>query len=184
LTLQSCSGYQQKLSGLKRKKGQYPTSKSGSNTASTSPSCSTGLAQAKTPQWLVSFSNLSFVFLIAKEKAMEFTVSSGGLPPGAYSAQFVGAEPYTENEEKYGPGVSLKFKVTAGEHAGEEASRICAARLTPKSSLGKFAVALKGSAILVSETFNFASYVGTVGTILVEQTDNGGSRITTFLRSS
>lgn len=114
---------------------------------------------------------------------MEFIVSSGGLPPGAYSAQFVGAEPYTENQEKYGPGVSLKFRVTAGEHAGEEASRICAAKLTPKSSLGKFAVALKGSAIAAGESFNFASYVGSNGTILVEQTENGGSKITTFLRS-
>lgn len=114
---------------------------------------------------------------------MEFIVSSGGLPPGAYSAQFVGAEPYTENQEKYGPGVSLKFKVISGDHAGEEASRICAAKLTPKSSLGKFAVALKGSAIAVNESFNFSSYAGTNGTILVEQTENGGSRISTFLRN-
>lgn len=113
---------------------------------------------------------------------MEFTVGSGGLPAGAYSAQFVGAEPYTENVEKYGPGVSLKFRVSAGEHANEEASRICSAKLTPKSSLGKFAVALKGSAIAAGERFNFDSYVGTLGTILVEQTDNGGSRISTFLK--
>lgn len=113
---------------------------------------------------------------------MEFTVSSGGLPPGAYSAQFVGAEPYTENEEKYGPGVSLKFRVVAGECAGQEASRICSQKLTPKSSLGKFAVALKGSAIAAGERFNFATYVGIGGTILVEATDNGGSKITTFLK--
>jgi len=115
---------------------------------------------------------------------MEFTVGSGGLPAGAYSAQFVGAEPYNENEEKYGPGVSLKFRVTAGEHVNEEASRICSAKLTPKSSLGKFAVALKGSAITAGERFNFAQFLGTQGTILVEQTDSGGSRISTFLRSA
>lgn len=114
---------------------------------------------------------------------MEFLVGSGGLPAGAYSAQFAGAEPYLENQEKYGPGVSLKFKVTAGEHAGSEASRIASAKMTPKSSLGKFAVALKGSAIAAGERFNFASYVGTQGTILVEATDNGGSKITTFLRA-
>lgn len=114
---------------------------------------------------------------------MEFTVSSGGLPPGAYSAQFVGVEPYLENQEKFGPGCSLKFRVVAGEHAGSEASRICSQKLTPKSSLGKFAVALKGSAIAAGERFNFASYVGTQGTILVEATDNGGSKITTFLRA-
>lgn len=113
---------------------------------------------------------------------MEFVVGSGGLPAGAYNAQFVGAEPYQENVEKFGPGVSLKFRVTAGEHANEEASRICSAKLTPKSSLGKFAVALKGSAIAAGERFNFASYVGVQGTILVEATDNGGSKITTFLK--
>jgi hypothetical protein len=113
---------------------------------------------------------------------MEFTVSSGGLPAGAYSAQFTGAEPYTENVEKYGPGVSLKFKVTAGEHAGGEASRICSAKLTPKSSLGKFAVALKGAPINVNERFDFDNFIGVQGTILVEATDNGGSKITTFLK--
>jgi hypothetical protein len=114
---------------------------------------------------------------------MEFTVGSGGLPPGAYNAQFIGAEPYEENTAQYGPGVSLKWRVVGGEHANVEASRICAAKLTPKSTLGKFAVALKGSAIAAGERFNFANYVGTQGTILVEQTDNGGSRISTFLRS-
>lgn len=114
---------------------------------------------------------------------MEFTVGSGGLPPGAYHAQFMGAEPYTEGQEKYGPGVALKFKVTTGDHANEDASRICSAKLTPKSSLGKFAVALKGSAIAAGERFNFANFVGAQGTILVEATDNGGSRISTFLRS-
>lgn len=115
---------------------------------------------------------------------MEFSMGSGGLPPGAYQAQFVGAEPYTENAEKYGPGVLLKFRVVAGEHANEDASRICSAKLTPKSSLGKFAVALKGSAVAAGERFNFANYAGTFGTILVEQTDSGGSRISTFLRQA
>ena len=115
---------------------------------------------------------------------MEFVCGSGGLPPGAYSAQFVGAESYTENIEKFGPGVSLKFRVTAGEHVGEEASRICSAKLTPKSSLGKFAVALKGGAVVAGERFNFADYVGKAGTILVEATDTGGSKISTFLKQS
>ena len=113
---------------------------------------------------------------------MEFTVGSGGLPVGAYSAIFVGAEPYTENVEKYGPGVSLKFRVVGGEHNGEDATRICSAKLTPKSSLGKFAVALKGGSVIAGERFNFANYVGTAGSIIVEATDNGGSRISTFLK--
>ncbi len=113
---------------------------------------------------------------------MEFTVGSGGLPAGAYNAQFVGAEPYTENVEKFGPGVSLKFRVSSGEHLGQEASRICSAKMTPKSSLGKFAVSLKGSAIAAGERFNFDNYIGAHGTILIEATDNGGSKISTFLK--
>ena len=56
---------------------------------------------------------------------MEFVVGSGGLPAGAYGAQFIGAEPWEENVEKYGPGVNLKFKVTSGADAGNEAGRIC-----------------------------------------------------------
>ena len=113
---------------------------------------------------------------------MEFLVGSGGLPAGAYSAVFVGVEPYLENVEKYGPGVSLKFRVTAGPNANEEATRICSAKLTPKSALGKLAVAIKGGPVMAGERFNFANYVGTQGTILVEATDSGGGKITTFLR--
>jgi hypothetical protein len=115
---------------------------------------------------------------------MEFTVSSGGLPPGMYHAQFVGADAYTENAAQYGPGVSLKFRVVGGDHDGEEATRICSAKLTPKSTLGKFAVALKGGAIASGERYNFANFVGVAGSIIVEATDTGGSRISTFLRQS
>lgn len=115
---------------------------------------------------------------------MEFVCGSGGLAPGAYGAQFVGAEPWEENAEKYGPGVNLKFKVTSGPEAGSESGRICSAKLTPKSVLGKFAVALKGSAIASGERFNFDSYVGVTGTILVEANDSGGSKISTFIKQA
>lgn len=115
---------------------------------------------------------------------MEFVVSSGGLPPGAYHVQFVGVEPYNERQEKYGPGVALKFKVTSGDYINEDAIRICSAKLTPKSSLGKFAVALKGLPIAAGERFDFAAYVGSPGTVLVEATENGGSRVATFLRAA
>lgn len=115
---------------------------------------------------------------------MEFVCGSGGLPPGAYSAEFIGAEAWEENIEKYGPGVSLKFKVLSGAEAGNEAGRICSAKLTPKSALGKFAVALKGSAIAAGERFNFDDFIGVVGTIVVELSDSGGSKITTFLKQA
>ncbi|MCR9296360.1 MAG: hypothetical protein NXI32_26925 [bacterium] len=114
---------------------------------------------------------------------MEFVVQSGGLPQGIYDVEFVGAELYTENAAEYGEGVSLKFKVTAGDHAGTEMSRIVAKKMTAKTKLGKFAAALKGGEIKSGERFNFDDYVGTAGKIVVETTDNGGTRISTFMRS-
>lgn len=113
---------------------------------------------------------------------MEFQMESGGLPVGNYHAEFVGAEPYDQNVEKYGPGVSLKFRVLNGEHEGQEGSRICSKKMTPRSALGKFAVALKGGAIQSGEAFTFTDYQGTKGSIIVAATDSGGSRIETFLR--
>jgi hypothetical protein len=80
--------------------------------------------------------------------------------------------------------VKLAFKVLSGNEAGNEGGRICAANLTPKSALGKFAVALKGSPVATGERFSFDAYVGVKGTILVEATDNGGSKITTFLKQT
>ena len=115
---------------------------------------------------------------------MEFVMGSGGLAPGHYAAEFLGAEEWHENADKYGVGVALKFRVTSGAEAGAEASRIVSAKMTPKSALGKFAVAMKGAAIASGERFSFADYVGVTGAILVEPTDNGGGRITTFIKNS
>jgi len=115
---------------------------------------------------------------------MEFTMQSGGLPVGSYRAEFVGAEAYRENVERFGEGVSLKWRVLDGEHAGGEATRICSAKMTQKTALGKFAVAVKGSAIATDERFSFAHYIGVQGSLLVESTDNGGSRVSVFLRDA
>ena len=38
--------------------------------------------------------------------SMEFTMGAGGVPAGAYQAEFIGGEPWEENAEKYGVGVS------------------------------------------------------------------------------
>ncbi len=113
---------------------------------------------------------------------MEFVMGSGGVPVGSYKAKFAGVEEYNENNEQYGPGLSVKFEVLEGEHAGAEASRICSQKMTPKSVLGKLAVAIKGQAIERGETFSFDKYVGVTGRILVESTENGGSRVAAFIR--
>lgn len=114
---------------------------------------------------------------------MEFTMGTGGVPVGAYEAEFVGAEPYTENVEKYGPGVLLKWRILDGEeHAGDETSRICSQKMSPKSALGKFAIAIKGSPIATGDTFAFACHVGVTGIVILEETDSGGTRVSTFKR--
>ncbi len=45
---------------------------------------------------------------------LEFVMQSGGLPVGSYRAEFIGAEDYSENVEKYGPAVSLRWRVLEG----------------------------------------------------------------------
>lgn len=115
---------------------------------------------------------------------MEFKMGSGGIPVGSYRARFLGADSYDENVEKYGQGVLLKWQVVDGEQAGNETSRICSAKMTPRTALGKFAVALKGGAIAPGESFTFADYVGVTGNVLVEATENGGSRVGVFLRDA
>ena len=116
--------------------------------------------------------------------SLEFTMGSGGIPAGSYRAEFVGAEEYSENAEKYGPGVLLRWQVTDGPEAGNETSRICSAKMTPRTALGKFAVALKGGPIAPGESFAFGDYVGVTGNVLVEGTDSGGSRVGVFLRDA
>ena len=114
---------------------------------------------------------------------MQFTMGSGGIPAGTYpNSEFLGAESYRENLERYGEGVILRFRVLDGEHAGEETSRICSAKMSPKSALGKFAVALAGRAIAPGDSFDFARYIGTRGSLMVEATESGGTRVSLFLR--
>ncbi len=115
---------------------------------------------------------------------MTFEMGSRGIPVGSYRAEFIGAEPYLENVEKYGEGVLLKWRVTDGQHASEETSRICSRKMSPKSALGKLAVALRGASIAAGESFSFASYYGTRGSVLVEQTESGGTRVSTFIRDA
>ena len=105
---------------------------------------------------------------------MKFTMGSAGIPVGSYQAEFIGGEPYRENVEKYGEGVLLKWRVVDGIHNGEETSRITSRKLSPKSALGKLAVAMKGEPIARGEDFDVNEYVGTRGCVLVEETDGHG----------
>jgi len=112
----------------------------------------------------------------------EFTMGAGGVPAGSYpSAEFIGTEDY---ENEYGKAVRLKWRILGGEQDGQEATRICSPNMSAKSALGKLAVALKGGPIAIGETFRFTDYVGVRGSLIVEQTQSGGGRVSMFLRQT
>ena len=115
---------------------------------------------------------------------MSFTMGTGGPPAGTYLAEFSRIEEFTEHLDKFGRAVRLVWKVLAGDHAGEEASCICSARLSVKSNLGKFAVALTGGPVSAGTEVDFETFIGARGTIVVEETDNGGTKVTTFLKTA
>lgn len=113
---------------------------------------------------------------------MKFTMSrGGGSPPGTYRARFDRIEEFDENVEKFGPGVKLVFSVLEGDQKDVENSAVCSAKLSPKSNLGGFALAMKGGPIEMDEEFDFANKIGTVGTIVVEDAPSGnGTKVSTF----
>ena len=114
-----------------------------------------------------------------------FTVDgSSGVPSGSYNATFEGIEEYTENLDKYGEALVLKFRITSGEHKGLETSRICSKKFTLKSNLYKFAKALLGRELSKGESFDFADHINAKGMIVVEETEGGSTRVATFLRSA
>jgi hypothetical protein len=117
-----------------------------------------------------------------EEEAMKFTCEAGGVPPGAYRAKFAGCKPFEQRTpNEYGPAVVLTWKVIGGQCDGQDAGRICGAKLTPQTVLGKFAAAVKGSPLQVGETFDFDRYVGRPGSLSVEATERGGSRVSAFI---
>ena len=119
--------------------------------------------------------------------SVEFVMGSSGVPVGSYRAEFVGAE---DLPRKTSTSTSLAFclrwKVTDGPEAGNETGRITSAKMNREERpLGKFSVALKGSdQSPVDENFAFGNYVGVTGNVLVEGTDNGGTRVSVFLRDA
>ena len=115
---------------------------------------------------------------------MRFTMRSAGPPAGTYAAKFIKIEPFEENVELYGPAVRLAFEIASGDHAGEEASAVCSSKLSLKSNLGKYALALNGGPIEAGTEIDFDAFVGATGMIVVEETGNGGSKVTTFLKNA
>ena len=116
----------------------------------------------------------------------QFVMTPGGVDVGSYTVEYAGLEPYEGNEEnlkRYGPAVRLKWRVVAGDQAGAIASRICGRKMSPQSALGKFAVALKGSALQTGEAFNFDDYIGVKGSVIVEAAGDG-TKVSAFIRDA
>lgn len=113
---------------------------------------------------------------------MKFTMSrGGGSPAGTYRARFDRIEDFNENADKYGPGCKLVWTILDGDEKDVENSAVCSAKLSPKSNLGGFALAMRGAPIELDEEFDFADKIGMVGTIVVEEAPSGnGTRVTTF----
>ena len=95
--------------------------------------------------------------LFLKVSRMKFKMSRWP-PPGTYAAEYTGMDEFTERSE-FGRAVVLRFKITAGDLLGQEATRICSAKLSKQSNLAKFALALKGGPILAEEEVDFDYFV-------------------------
>jgi hypothetical protein len=106
------------------------------------------------------------------------TVGPGGVPVGNYTATFAGVEPAPENREKgYGPGLRWKFCVSAGQHAGQTASRITGTVPSPRNSCGKILAGLLGRPLKEGEQVDPAAYVGKPFLVIVAAGQNGGTRV-------
>lgn len=116
-----------------------------------------------------------------------FTMSSSGPPAGHHPVEFVGISPFESDNEKtsgYGPAVSLLFRVTEGSHADEEIFVVCSKKLTSRSKLATYAVALNGGAIAMGQTVDFDSFIGTKGILVVDQDAEGATKPSSFLKTS
>ena len=118
---------------------------------------------------------------------MEMTWESGGVPPGAYSVEFVKLENFEseENSNDYGPAVILRFKVLSGDYEGEETTRICSKKMNPRTELGKFARAITGSQGKVGQSFRWEDFYGQAFQALVEETPSGrGTRVGSVVKAA
>lgn len=110
---------------------------------------------------------------------------SKGVPPNIYRGELLGVEPVPENKEKgYKPGYMFKFKILEGEHAGSTTTRICGGTV-PKvgTMLGKFLSEITGLPLVLGTDFDaaFQQSIGKPYTVVVKQTDSGGTRVDTVM---
>lgn len=114
-----------------------------------------------------------------------FTMRSSGPPAGHHQVEFVRIEEFegSEKTKDYGAAVQLVFNILAGDHAGEEIFVVCSTKLSQKSKLGGYAVALNGGPISLGQEVDFASYYGRKGLLVVEENADGTTKPTSFLKT-
>jgi hypothetical protein len=107
--------------------------------------------------------------------AVKLKVSSGGIPPGTYAAEFVGVEAQEANE--YGAGLKWTWRIISGPHAGATATRITGPAPTRANACGKILAGLLGRPLAEGEDVDTTALKGRRYFIVVEATEKGGSKV-------
>jgi hypothetical protein len=102
---------------------------------------------------------------------MKLKVTSGGVPPGNYTATFAGVDPATH--DKYGPGLRWKFTITAGPCAGKVASRVTGQSPSAKNGCGKILSGLLGRPLEVDEEIDPQEFVNRSYLVVVSAGETG-----------
>ena len=116
--------------------------------------------------------------------SFEFTMGGEAVPVGTYKAEFVRVENFDSENLDYPPAIKLVFGILAGGYEGTEVTRIVSKKTGPKANLPKFATMLSGGPIASGEKFTLTNFYGAVGTVVMEETEGGGTRVSTFIRES
>ena len=112
----------------------------------------------------------------------EFSEGGGGPPAGMYKARLDRVEPREKNE--FGNAVRFVFKVTVGDHADEEASRIVGVDRPPtsKNALGRLLAGLNGGPISVGQKIDPGAFIGREYLLQVGEAPHGnGTRVESVL---
>jgi len=114
--------------------------------------------------------------------SLSFEVGAGRstVPEGLYKARFIAVEE-TEHEE-YGSGCKWIFKISEGEHKGEQATRITSPTPTPKNACGRMISGALGENLKVGSKVDLEPYIDREYLVQVENSPKGeGTRISTVM---
>ena len=98
-----------------------------------------------------------------------------GVPAGQYTAAFDAIE--ETNHPEYGEGLIWKFLIHGGQYDGQIAQRVTGPQPTPKNACGKMVKGVTGSLPTAGNEVDLDKFIGTKFSILVEDAENGGTRI-------